>query len=77
MLTMPAHQRLLPTASAGRRGPPHRPLAAITAWLGRAIATELTIRRSIRELAAMPERGLHDLGLSRGEIERVTRHGRL
>ncbi len=76
MRTMPAHKRLLPTALARGRGP-HQQLASITAWLGRALATELTIRRSIRELAAMPERGLQDLGLSRGEIERVTRHGRL
>lgn len=76
MRTMPAHDRLLPTALARRRGP-YRQLASITAWLGRALAAELTIRRSIRELAAMPERGLQDLGLSRGEIERVTRHGRL
>lgn len=55
----------------------HRPLTAVAAWLGRALANELAIRRSIHELAFISDRELHDLGLSRCEIEHVTRHGRL
>lgn len=54
----------------------HGSLGAAIAWLNHAIATEVRIRRSIRELAAMPERGLHDLGLDRGDIRCVTHPGR-
>ena len=54
----------------------HRRAAAVVAWLDRAIGVELALRRSIRELDGMSERGLHDLGLSRWDVDRVTRHRR-
>ena len=54
----------------------HRRAASFVAWLVRAIGAELALRRSIRELGGMSERGLHDFGLSRWEVDRVTRHRR-
>lgn len=61
-----------PRGRARRRGS----LGVAIARLNHAIATEVRIRRSLRELAAMPERGLHDLGLDRGDIRCVTHPGR-
>jgi uncharacterized protein YjiS (DUF1127 family) len=37
---------------------------------------EIRIRRSRLELSTMSEHMLHDLGLTRGDIEHVVRHGR-
>ncbi|PID49442.1 MAG: hypothetical protein CR991_06785 [Proteobacteria bacterium] len=38
--------------------------------------SEAEIRRAIRELKAMNDRELNDLGLARGEIEHAVRYGR-
>jgi uncharacterized protein YjiS (DUF1127 family) len=56
--------------SAGRAL--HRWLATVV----RLIGAEVSTRRSIRELAYMSEYELRDFGLSRGDVERVVRHGR-
>jgi uncharacterized protein YjiS (DUF1127 family) len=41
-----------------------------------AIANELRIRRDMRQLAAMDDHMLKDIGLRRGEIEYCVRYGR-
>jgi uncharacterized protein YjiS (DUF1127 family) len=46
------------------------------AWLAAAIAHELRIRRDMRQLAAMDDHMLKDIGLCRCEIEFCTRYGR-
>ena len=46
------------------------------AWLIAAIAHELRIRRDLRQLAAMDDHMLKDIGLSRGDIEHCVRCGR-
>ena len=46
------------------------------AWLVAAIAHELRIRRDMRQLAAMDDRMLKDIGLCRCEIEPCVRYGR-
>jgi uncharacterized protein YjiS (DUF1127 family) len=46
------------------------------AWLIAAIANELRIRRDMRQLAAMDDHMLKDIGLRRGEIEYCVRYGR-
>ena len=45
-------------------------------WLIAAIANELRIRRDMRQLAAMDDHMLKDIGLRRSEIEYCVRHGR-
>jgi uncharacterized protein YjiS (DUF1127 family) len=54
-------------------------LAAATrglAWVVVAIFRELRIRRDMRQLAAMDDAMLKDIGLRRGEIEYSVRYGR-
>ena len=51
-------------------------VARSLAWLIAAIAQELRIRRDMRQLAAMEDYMLKDIGLSRGEIEYRVRYGR-
>jgi uncharacterized protein YjiS (DUF1127 family) len=46
------------------------------AWLVAAIAHELRIRRDMRQLAAMDDHMLKDIGLCRCEIESCARYGR-
>jgi uncharacterized protein YjiS (DUF1127 family) len=46
------------------------------AWLVVAISHELRVRRDMRQLAAMDDDMLKDIGLRRGEIEYSVRHGR-
>lgn len=46
------------------------------AWLVAAIAHELRLRRGMRQLEAMDDHMLKDIGLRRGEIEYSVRHGR-
>ena len=41
-----------------------------------ALANELRIRRDMRQLAAMDDHMLKDIGLRRGEIEYCVRYGR-
>jgi uncharacterized protein YjiS (DUF1127 family) len=41
-----------------------------------AIAREIRIRRDMRMLASLDEAALHDIGLARGGVEDVVRHGR-
>jgi uncharacterized protein YjiS (DUF1127 family) len=52
------------------------PFAAMAARLVRRIRAEMAARRAIGRLSHMSELGLHDLGLTRGDVERVARHGR-
>ena len=47
-------------------------LARLIAWFRR----EVRIRHTINELAALDGRQLADIGVSRGSIEFVARHGR-
>ena len=51
-------------------------LARNGARFARAVAAERRLRRDIRTLQQLEERALRDMGLSRGEIERVVRYGR-
>ena len=46
------------------------------AWLIAVIADELRIRRDMRQLAAMDDHMLKDIGLRRSEIEYCVRYGR-
>jgi uncharacterized protein YjiS (DUF1127 family) len=46
------------------------------AWLIAAVANELRIRRDMRQLAAMDDHMLKDIGLCRCEIESCVRYGR-
>jgi uncharacterized protein YjiS (DUF1127 family) len=46
------------------------------AWLIAALANELRVRRDMRQLAAMDNHMLKDIGLHRCEIEDSVRHGR-
>src|SRR4051794_32338389 len=56
--------------TGSRRGI-YRSLAAAVAGLVGALAAEVAARRAIRDLARMSEHRLRDLGLSRGDVERV------
>jgi uncharacterized protein YjiS (DUF1127 family) len=47
-----------------------------SAWLIAAIANELRVRRDMRQLAAMDDHMLKDIGLHRCELEDGVRHGR-
>jgi uncharacterized protein YjiS (DUF1127 family) len=51
-------------------------LARNGAKLARALAAERRLRRDIRMLRQFGDRALRDMGLTRGEIEHVVRHGR-
>ena len=58
-------------------------LWSLATWIGRvaarsarAIAQELRLRRDTRELMAMSDQMLKDIGLTRAEIGGVVRHGR-
>ena len=46
------------------------------AWIAAAIADELRIRRDMRELRAMDDRMLKDIGLTRADIGTAVRYGR-
>jgi uncharacterized protein YjiS (DUF1127 family) len=46
------------------------------AWIAAAIADELRIRRDMRQLRAMDESMLKDIGLTRADIGPAVRHGR-
>ena len=46
------------------------------AWLIAGVANELRIRRDMRQLAAMGDCMLKDIGLRRSEIEYCVRYGR-
>ena len=46
------------------------------ARLVRTLAAEWRIRRDIRTLRQLGDRALRDMGLTRGEIDHVVRHGR-
>jgi uncharacterized protein YjiS (DUF1127 family) len=48
----------------------------IAAWIARAMADELRIRRDMRQLMAMDENMLKDIGLTRADIGSALRYGR-
>jgi uncharacterized protein YjiS (DUF1127 family) len=57
----------------------HPPRAAGPSWwvrLARLITNEHRIRRTAREMRALDDRMLHDIGLDRGGIGCVARFGR-
>ena len=49
---------------------------SLLARLGAAVLREIRIRRSLRELDSLGDAMLHDLGITRGGLEDVVRHGR-
>jgi uncharacterized protein YjiS (DUF1127 family) len=51
-------------------------LARSAMKVARQLAAESRLRRDIRTLQQLHDRELSDMGLGRGEIERVVRHGR-
>jgi uncharacterized protein YjiS (DUF1127 family) len=51
-------------------------LARNAVMMTRQLAAEWRLRRDIRMLQQLHDRDLTDMGLGRGEIERVVRHGR-
>jgi uncharacterized protein YjiS (DUF1127 family) len=53
-----------------------RAAARSLSWLIAAIGEELRIRRDMRQLAAMDDRMLNDIGLRRCELEYCVRYGR-
>jgi uncharacterized protein YjiS (DUF1127 family) len=57
----------VPSAAAG---------SSLWARLGRLIADEYRIRRATREMRALDDRTLRDLGLDRGGVEHAVRFGR-
>lgn len=52
------------------------PLVALAVRLARAITADFAVRRSIRRLSGLSDYGLHDIGLTRGDVDRVVRPGR-
>jgi uncharacterized protein YjiS (DUF1127 family) len=61
-----------PSATKGDDGV----VARFVAWIAVAIADELRIRRDMRELRAMDESMLKDIGLTRADIGTAVRYGR-
>jgi uncharacterized protein YjiS (DUF1127 family) len=51
-------------------------LAGVAAWSAHAIAQEVRTRRDTRELMAMSDEMLKDIGLTRAEISGAVRYGR-
>jgi uncharacterized protein YjiS (DUF1127 family) len=51
-------------------------VARFVAWITAAIADELRIRRDMRQLRAMDESMLKDIGLTRADIGPAVRYGR-
>jgi uncharacterized protein YjiS (DUF1127 family) len=72
----PSQPRALPVERQGSvaysLSAPARAIKELILW----IAHERRIRRGINELAALDDRMLSDIGVSRGAIEHVARHGR-
>jgi uncharacterized protein YjiS (DUF1127 family) len=56
--------------------PPRIPLLDVRRRIIAAIASELRIRRDMRQLAAMADHRLEDIGMRRHEIEHCVRYGR-
>jgi uncharacterized protein YjiS (DUF1127 family) len=63
-----------PGNGSGRSG--RTAIRAGLAALIHGLAREREIRRSMRELRSLDDRMLHDIGLTRGDIERAVRFGR-
>jgi uncharacterized protein YjiS (DUF1127 family) len=51
-------------------------VARFAAWIAVAIADELRVRRDMRELRAMDDAMLKDIGLTRADIGTAVRYGR-
>jgi uncharacterized protein YjiS (DUF1127 family) len=51
-------------------------VARFVAWIAAAIADEMRIRRDMRELRAMDDGMLNDIGLTRADIGTAVRYGR-
>jgi uncharacterized protein YjiS (DUF1127 family) len=65
--------------TAERHAAPHVPQAGFWATLAvpfTALAREIRARHDAHWLAALDDRGLSDIGLTRGGIDHVVRHGR-
>jgi uncharacterized protein YjiS (DUF1127 family) len=79
------HDAPAPDGQAGRQaagavsGSPAKGVAGVVsrfvAWIAAAIAEELRIRRDMRQLRAMDESMLRDIGLTRADIGTTVRYG--
>jgi uncharacterized protein YjiS (DUF1127 family) len=69
--------RPLPAKQPGSAAQPWHaaPVQAIKRLIAR-IRNERRIRRAVDELMALDDRTLADIGLTRGDVERVVRYGR-
>jgi uncharacterized protein YjiS (DUF1127 family) len=64
----------LPQSGAVRSRPSR--LRAVLADLFETVLNEIQVRRSLRELGSYDDAMLHDMGITRGELEGAVRHGR-
>lgn len=62
--------------SRARKLKGHRPWASWPAWLLRRWRNMIETRRALRRLSAANDDMLKDIGISRGDVERLVRHGR-
>ncbi len=53
-----------------------RVLVTLRAWF-EALAHEIRLHRDLRQLEALDDHRLHDIGLDRGALEDAVRHGRM
>jgi uncharacterized protein YjiS (DUF1127 family) len=71
-----------PLSEPGKPSLPSRPrsplwgLLAAPARVWAAILSEVEARRAVKELSALDERMLRDIGIERGQIAHACRHGR-
>ena len=70
----PISQAIAPQATSFSQSV--RTIARVVLALWRELATELLLRKAVRELRGLDDRTLRDLGLRRGDIDHVARNGR-